>query len=313
MTAHSPLRCSFTGMAAPDADGYVVLMDTGNYPAQSSFLNETWTWNGTDWTNTSATLIDAAGPLPGRTQMTFTYDGYNIMLFGGAGAASGQIFDDTWTWNGTVWTKQSPTNYPFGRFGAKAGLVTGTGAVMFGGFGGAGNGVYLNETWVWDGSGASPANSWTQLTFANGASPNARVYHALAGGVLGVVLFGGQGSNSQFNDTWIFNGSTWAKQAPTASPSVRSNAAMTYDVHGGLYVMYGGQNEYYFLPETWTYNGTTWAQVTGAGPSGRIGAQLAYDAQSSRTILFGGVDATTGQAANDTWAFNALALTWTQL
>jgi len=312
MTAHSPLRCSFSGMAGPDADGYLVLMDTGNYPAFSNFLNETWTFNGNvnDWTNTGTTLIDANGPLPGRTQMTFVYDGYNVMLYGGAGGASGQIFQDTWTWSGTAWTKRSPTVTPFGRFGAKAGFIAGIGTVMFGGFGGAGNGVYLNETWIWDGSGLN----WSQVSVANGAGPNARVYHAMSTGPLGIVLFGGQGSNSQFNDTWIFNGTTWAQQTPTASPSVRSNAAMTYDSHGGLYVMFGGENEYNYLPETWVYNGTTWTQAAiGAGPSGRIGAQLAYDSQSSRTILFGGIDATTGQAANDTWAFNALALTWSIL
>jgi hypothetical protein len=312
MTTHTPLRCSFSAMFQRGASE-VVLMDTGNYPSYSSFLNETWTWNGIDWTNTSATLIDANGPLPGRTQMTMVYDGYHGVLFGGFGAGSGQVFNDTWTWNGTTWTKQAPATSPFGRFNAKAAFVTGVGTVMFGGFGGAGNGVYLLETWIWDGNGLT----WTLVNIANGGSPKARVGHVMASNGSVALLFGGNISSGECqNDTWSFNGTAWTKLAPATSPSVRTNAVMSYDSVHNIYVLFGGENEYNYLPETWTFNGTTWSQVAvpnGTGPSGKVGAQMCFDTQSGKTILFGGNSATANYPSNATWAFDGGALTWALL
>src|SRR5512143_1059879 len=109
MTTHTPLRCANSVMVQR-ASSEVVLMDTGAYPGVSNFLNETWTWNGTDWTNTGTTLIDANGPLPGRINMAMAYDGYNVMLFGGndGSGLNGNGLSDTWIWNGTAWSKNSP-------------------------------------------------------------------------------------------------------------------------------------------------------------------------------------------------------------
>src|SRR5271163_4491692 len=123
MTTNTPLRCAHSAMAF--GDGYTVFMDTGNYPSYSSYLNQTWVYNGTTntWTNTAATLFDASGPLPGRSQQVMSFDGTSVMLYGGQGGASGQVFQDTWTFaysggaTGT-WTKQTPATVPFGRYGA---------------------------------------------------------------------------------------------------------------------------------------------------------------------------------------------------
>lgn len=308
MTTHTPLRCAFSAMSQRGTNE-VALFNTGNYPSFSSYLNETWTWNGTDWTNTAATLFDAAGPLPGRSQQITTYDGYNVVLFGGQGGASGQVFNDTWTWNGTAWTKRAPVNPPFGRYGAKAGFVSGVGTVMFGGFGGAGNGVYLNDTWVWDGSGLT----WTQKVLANGASPSARVTHAMAAGPSYILLFGGCLSNGQFlNDTWKFDGTAWTQLAPATSPSVRGNAAMAYDSVHGKWVLFGGVNEYNYLPETWQFDGTTWAKSAPAlSPSGRQGAQMCFDTNTNKTLMFGGISATDNYPSDGTWTWDGTV--WVKL
>jgi len=304
--------------AAPTSLARVVLLDTGNYPSFSSFLNETWTFSGTDWTNTSATLVNANGPLPGRTNAMMAFDGYNVVLYGGQGASSATgVLEDTWVWNGTTWTQLGGPNppgpslspQPFSRFSAGMAYLAGTGVVMFGGT----NLLYqLLETWVWNGH----TQTWSQVTLANGASPNARVGHVMAASASEVVLFGGQGTNSQFNDTWTFNGSTWTQLFPATSPSVRSTACMVYDTVNSIWVMFGGKDEYDYLVDTWTFNGTTWtkvAHVNGVGPSGRVGAQMAFDATSGTTILFGGINATTNYPANDTWSFNGATLVWTQL
>jgi hypothetical protein len=315
MTVHTPLRCSKSVMsAAPTGGARVVLMDTGNYPSFSNFLNETWTFSGTDWTNQSTTLIDANGPLPGRIQASMAYDGYQVVLYGGQGAASGQVFQDTWTWSGTAWTQRTPATKPFGRFGATAAYLAGSGGsaqtILFGGFGGGYGGTFLNETWSWNGS----TFNWTQLSPAT--SPGARVGHVMAASATQVIVFGGQGTNSQNNHTWSFNGTTWTQLSPATSPSVRSGACMAYDLTNSIWVMFGGQNEYNYLPETWTFNGTTWTQVAvanGTGPAGRTGAQMAYDATTGKTIMFGGISATDNYASDATWSFDGSLKVWTKL
>lgn len=302
MTINTPLRCAHSAMAS--GDGYTWLMDTGNYPSFSSYLNETWEYNGTTntWINTAATLFDANGPLPGRSQQVMSFDGTNIMLYGGQGGASGQVFQDTWTFNGTAWSQKSPATVPFGRYGAKSAYLAGTGTVMFGGFGGAGNGVYLLETWVWNGT------TWALQVIANGASPHARVQHCMAASGSLAVMFGGVISSGEFlNDTWTFAAGAWTKQAATNAPSVRGDACMTFDVANGNFVLFGGQNEYNYLPETWTLNaaGTAWTkQAPTTSPSGRVGAQMCYDTNLGAVVMFGGITATDNYPSNATWAWS---------
>ena len=213
--------------------------------------------------------------------------------------------------SGQTWTQQSPATVPFARYGAEAAYLAtvggGGGTVMFGGT----NLLYqLLETWVWDGG----LKTWTQISVPNGTGPAARTGHVMASSPTLVLLFGGQGTNSQFNDTWTFNGTTWAKLSPATSPSVRSSAVMAYDTAGSRWVLFGGENEYNYLPETWTFDGTTWTQLAvanGAGPSGRIGAQMAYDSQSGFVTLFGGISATSNYPSNETWQLQSN--TWVQL
>lgn len=305
MTTHVPLRCAYSEMAQfPTQTNKIVLLNDGAYPSFGDYLNETWQFTGTDWSNQSASTINST-PLPCRTDGCMDYDGTNVMLFGGRGGSeTAGVFQDTWTYNGTTWTKQSPATSPFGRYQQECAYLAGTGVVMFGGR--TINDMLL-ETWVWNGT------TWSQVVLANGASPAARVGHAMAGGGGNVVLFGGRGTNSLFGDTWKFNGTTWAAQSPATSPASRTDHAMAFATTGGLFVMFGGKGNNNYFNDTWVYNGTTWTQITGAGPSGRIGHQMAYDATSAKVILYGGFNATTNYPANDTWAFDAVALTWTQL
>jgi hypothetical protein len=306
MTVHTPLRCSNTVMIQRGTNE-VVLMDTGNYPSYSNFLNQTWTWNGTDWTGTSATLIDPNGPLPGRINMMMAYDGTHVVVYGGQGGPSAGVFDDTWTWNGTAWSKSSPATVPFGRYDAQIAYLAGTGAIMFGGAGGSGSGVLLNETWLW------ASNNWTQQTPTN--SPSARMGHCMAASSSAVIMFGGSISSGEMkNDTWSYSSGNWTQLAPATAPSARTGACMSYDSVNSKWVMFGGKNEYYNLPETWTWNGTTWSLVSvGSGPNAKLNAQMCFDTQSGKTILFGGIDAATNYPSNETWAFNGATNLWSKL
>jgi hypothetical protein len=126
----------------------------------------------------------------------------------------------------------------------------------------------------------------------------------------GIVLFGGSANSNDLNDTWTFNGTTWAQLSPTTSPPARAYASMAYDPATGGVVLFGGSGTSSDLSDTWTFNGTTWAQLSPAtSPRARDGASMAYDPATGDMVLFGG--SANSSDLNDTWTFNGK--TWTQL
>jgi len=346
MTTHTPLRCAYSSAVAygSGASGKILFLDSGNYPSYSNYGNLSYIWNGTngagDWTllNSSnysnpANTVDPLGPLgpsvngvklSGRINEAMGFDGTQVVLYGGQGSSSlAGVYQDTWGFNTTsnTWSLLAPSTKPYGRQGAKATYLPGTGMVMFGGA--LANGQLLNETWLWN----STSQNWSQFTTANvqGAAPEARVGHAMATNTTSgtVLLFGGRGTNQQFNSTWTFtaaNGWTNLNISSANSPSVRSEHCMCYDSVNNLFVMFGGQNEYNFLHEVWTFNpvSSSWTQiplpnVSGTSPSGRIGAMMAFDTVSGTSILTGGISAESQYPASSTWSFNASTNLWKKL
>ena len=214
----------------------------------------------------------------------------------------------------TVWTKQAPATVPYGRLKAEATYLAGTGVVMFGGA--LANGQLLNETWVWS------SGNWSQVSIANGASPEARIGHMMSSNTTQVIMFGGKGNNSQYNGTHKYTTSAgWVKLNPTGTPSVRSDGVMSWDSVNNVFIMFGGQDEYAFKTETYKFDPAAnsgqgaWTQYSianGAGPGGLIGPQMAFDTVSGKTILFGGLSATANYPST-TWSFDGALGVWTQL
>jgi hypothetical protein len=150
------------------------------------------------------------------------------------------------------------------------------------------------------------------------------------------VFFGGLTSRAEFlNDTWSFNGSTWAQvispgcsTACPYSPPARFGAAMTHDAATNTIILFGGFGAgstggcCFALNDTWSFDGSTWTQLAGptgpAGcggalpcsnsPSGRLLTGVAYDDAAQRIVLFGGCAtpsfAGCGSSFNDTWSFD---------
>jgi hypothetical protein len=67
-------------------------------------LDDTWTWNGSDWTQQHPAASPSA-----RWHAPMAYDGATgtAVLFGGA-AINPDALNDTWTWNGSTWAQQTP-------------------------------------------------------------------------------------------------------------------------------------------------------------------------------------------------------------
>jgi len=82
------------------------------------------------------------------------------------------------------------------------------------------------------------APTWTRI--CSPGSPPARYAHAMAydSAHSQVVLFGGVaiGGATQYGDTWVWDGTTWAQRFPSTSPSARSSMAMAYDAAHGQVV-----------------------------------------------------------------------------
>src|SRR2546425_103146 len=92
------------------AHGQTVLF--GGFGA-SGLLGDAWTWDGTNWTPASP----SSAPSP-RTFHAMDFDARRnqAVLFGGQeGSPNFAILGDTWTWDGTNWTMQSPSASPSAR------------------------------------------------------------------------------------------------------------------------------------------------------------------------------------------------------
>src|SRR5437763_10211951 len=90
-----------------------------------------------------------------------------------------------------------------------------------------------------------------------------------------VVLFGGvTGKNNRvttyLNDTWLWDGSTWAHAHPATAPGPRTGASMAYDGARGKLVLFGGGNGVQ-RDDTWTWDGSTWTrQHPATSPPARV-------------------------------------------
>ena len=253
------------------------------------------------------------GPLP-RSSPAMAYDSLRgvSVLFGGNISTTGYT-NETWEWNGVVWSLRQPTSgSPSTRNRAALAYDSVRGeTVMFGG----GSPLYTNETWVWNGS------AWSaRAPFPSNPKPPARAIHAMAFDAArgNTVLFGGLlfGSVSA-NDTWIWNGTNWTRLS-VAGPSARAGHQMVYDSHRQVVVLFGGDMispSIFPNNETWEWNGSSWNQriITGPSPSPRSRHTLTYDQTERKVVLYGGRTSTSADLNNETWTFDGNEGTWTQV
>ena len=110
--APSPRR----GAVAAAYDGGVVLFGGDTLPDPNGLwvsVDETWVWDGTDWTE----MHPAQSPEP-RSFAGMTAAGGVVLLCGGSNFGGGiGSPDGTWTWDGARWTRLAgpgpgPRNYP---------------------------------------------------------------------------------------------------------------------------------------------------------------------------------------------------------
>jgi hypothetical protein len=166
-------------MAYDSARGVTVLFG-GAKPPYLTRLDDTWEWNGTDWTQRF--------PVHHPTE-------YGYMAYDSARGVSILFCRDftTWEWNGTDWTQRTPANHPLQISDMGYDSARGV-TVLFAGL--------TSKTWEWDGT------NWTQRITANSPSERAgyQIEYDSTRGV--TVLFGGTYSYDiyryWYGDTWEY-------------------------------------------------------------------------------------------------------------
>src|ERR1035438_9805765 len=95
------------------ARGQVVLF--GGFDPSANGLNDTWLWDGSNWHQESPATSPAV-----RGEHALAYDSAHgqVVLFAGyyKSGIPAQPLQDTWTWNGSNWTQQTPSTSPPVRF-----------------------------------------------------------------------------------------------------------------------------------------------------------------------------------------------------
>jgi hypothetical protein len=200
------------------------------------------------------------------------------------------------------WTKLSPATSPSARaYPAMAYDPVSKKVVLFGGY----SGVYLNDTWTFDGATWTKVNTPTAPPVrTNGPMAFDRVTRQL-------VLFGGYNGSKDLGDTWTWDGSTstWAEQHPTTSPKAVTGPMLFSDPANGHADVYGGFDGNLYQLTTFQWTGTNWKQVrTSTSASARSIAVAATDAATKSTVLFDGLGDVNPY---NTWTFDGS--NWTEL
>ncbi len=219
----------------------------------------------------------------------------------------------------SVWTDMAPATGPSARgahdmaYDSESDRI-----VLFGG----GTGLvigFMDDTWTYDFN----ANTWTDMNPGNRPSP--REGHAMAYDAESdrVILFGGRIHGPE---TWAYdvNANAWTNMSPVIQPAAWYFVGMAYDDEADRIVLFGGcaGDSLFFCPavtrdETWIYdyNANTWTERDlGTSPSRRLVHRMAYDAESDRVVLFGGMLGTGPlDVLSDTWAYNFNADSWTEM
>jgi hypothetical protein len=160
---------------------------------------------------------------------------------------------------------------------------------------------------------------WTRVGYAT--SPSARSASGITydPATASIVLFGGAAGDSVLGDTWTWDG-VWRPRFPASSPAPRQGPAIAFDKAAGNVVLFGGAptvpvGNGTAFGDTWTWDGVNWTQqFPPVSPPARTWSNMVYVPATRTVLLFSGTNSPNGDdALCDTWAWDGVAKTWTEL
>ncbi len=123
-----------------------------------------------------------------------------------------------------------------------------------------------------------------------------------------VLAFGGQNYSPSYkiDHTYTFDGTSWTRERPDLSPSLRESAAICYDSVRQKVVLYGGNSG---KKDCWLWDGSSWIETVSPDPDTMFTQfDMAFDTGRGETLLV--VRRTFVSAELETWGFDGS--TWTQ-
>jgi len=189
----SPPPRAVAGMAFSSTRGRVILF--GGEPGSTSTpLQDTWQWDGNNWTP----IATAIAP-PARYAFGIASDfvGGRVLVFGGHDG----VFDlsDAWSFDGVDWTPLPGFQFPPPRSNsALAADLTRGMVVQFGGLTFSGSAIPTNETWLHDGS------DWRRDARPTAITPRRAFALSYDWPRDRAVLFGGF-DNGTLSETWEYD------------------------------------------------------------------------------------------------------------
>jgi len=180
-------------------------------------------------------------------------------------------------------------------------------------FDGGIGGVETYDTWAYD----VGANTWTEMKPPSGP-PGAGFSMTYDAESDRVIMYGGTGGSDENYEAWAYdyNTNTWTEMA--RGPVNHDGARMAYDAESDRIVLYGGfdwttETMQY---DTWAYdsNSDTWTEMEpGGSPPGLIYQGIAYDAESDRVLIWGGVSPDEEPLPPSVWSYDFNTNTWEEM
>lgn len=232
-------------------------------------------FDGTTWTNKK----DMKDKPPARrlAQLSYNPSLKKTVLFGGYDDSD--FVDQTWLWDGTVWTRVKKNPAPPRAQAVMWYDTTMKKTLLYGGIGRQDKDSRIErfaDMWSFDGTG------WTDMKVAASNTPGMRysTSYSVDPNTGHLFVFGGllytkdssTGVETQtyVNDIWEWDGAKWTKLSPAVSPEVRENSGFTYDPLIGRMVLFGGYAARYF-GDLWLFDTTSksWQSLMESPGGGR--------------------------------------------
>lgn len=224
--AHNPKWWANAMSAFDDGRDEVVVFGGAQSHGAFTFQNDTYIWDGTDWTLKSPTHKPSA-----RVWAAMDYlPGTGVVLFGGEDNSG--LLNDTWLWDGTDWTQLSPAHSPSAREGAMMAYHAPSGGLIL--FGGtttliASGNSHQSDTWLFDGT------DWTQLSPAT--TPYGGYGKLMTKVANGNLRMGYNANATSIRAQWEWDGTDWTLTATGPSGPVGGQPTGAFHQNLGVAVM----------------------------------------------------------------------------
>lgn len=275
----------------------------GGYNEVFTALGDTWTWNGTAWTQACSDTTCGIKP-SGLGGVAYNATRNRSLLVTSSGS-TGEYAE----WTGSTWTGitqipySAPSGVPNTRYqfsltyesnppGGGAPRVLLFGGAPDSGFGFAPSGARQNDLWAWNGG-------WSSILPTDCTrSPTCRWGHAATydSNIQRLVVFG------DTNETFEWNDSAWTLATPLVKPAARMGHKMVYDPTRKRTILFGGTVG---GNETWEYSAGKWTQLSVVTtPPARYHHAMAFDTARNRAVVYGGVSGPTTFVPAEVWEYH---------